>query len=78
MFKPNSLSSFLLIRCNKEVGKDQESIQSRTTPDQGHHMVKYHIQKNQEVSPFPAGDHKASMNRQESFKGHETYFTRGP
>ena len=29
---------------------------------------KNHIQESQEVSPFPAGDHKAAMNRQESIK----------
>ena len=27
---------------------------------------KYHTQEHQKVSPFPAGDHKAAMNRQES------------
>ena len=55
----------------KQEGKDQESIQSSTTPDPGHHIGKgqntrkYHIQESQEVSPFPAGDHKAAMNREE-------------
>ena len=29
---------------------------------------KHHIQESQEVSPFPAGDHKAEMNRQECMK----------
>ena len=52
--------------------KNQESLQSTTTPDPGHHMgksqntKKHHIQDSQEVSPFLAGDHKAAMNRQES------------
>ena len=27
---------------------------------------KHYIQESQEVSPFPAGDHKAAMNRQDS------------
>ena len=27
---------------------------------------KHHKQESQEISPFPAGDHKAAMNRQES------------
>ena len=27
---------------------------------------KHHIQESQEVIPFPAGDHKAAMNRQDS------------
>ena len=28
--------------------------------------IKHHTQESQEVSPFPAGDQKATMNRQES------------
>ena len=28
--------------------------------------IKHHMQESQDVSPFPAGDHKAAMNRQES------------
>ena len=53
----------------KEEGRDQESIQSSTTPYPGYHKgncqenIKY---KSQEVSPFPAGDHKAVRNRQDS------------
>ena len=53
----------------KEEGKDQESIQSSTTPDPGHHMGKrknagkHHIQESQEVSPFPTGDHNVAGNR---------------
>ena len=51
---------------SKEEGKDQESIQSSTTPDTEHHMgkrqlkntIKHQIQERQEVSPFPAGDQK--------------------
>ena len=27
---------------------------------------KHHIQESQEASPFPAGDHNAAMNRQDS------------
>ena len=57
----------------KERHKDQESIQSSTTPDPGYHMgikvTKSQLDithKSQEVSPFPAGDHKAAMNRCES------------
>ena len=59
-----------------EEGKYLESIQSSTTPDPGHHMGKWqkhkknYIQENQEVSPFPSGDHKATMNRQH--ERHET------
>ena len=55
-----------------EEGKDQESIQSSTTHGSGHLMrkwqkqKKHHIQESQEVSPFPASDHKAARNRQDS------------
>ena len=46
-------------------------IQSSTTPDSGYHMGKLqkhnkHHDKNQEVSPFPAGDNTVAMNRRES------------
>ena len=59
---------------SKKEGKDQKLIQSSTTPDQGHHMksnkitihVKHHTQESQEVSPFPAGNNKATANRQET------------
>ena len=56
---------------SNEEGKDQESIQSNTTPDPGHHREsdentrKYHIKEGQEVSPFPADDHNAAGNRQD-------------
>ena len=30
------------------------------------HKTQKHIQESQEVSLFPAGDHKAAINRQES------------
>ena len=55
---------------SKKADKDQESIQSSTTPDPGHHMGKrrkHHKQESpHEVSPFPADDHKAARNRQDS------------
>ena len=47
-------------------------IQSSTTPDQDNTWesnkitIKHHTQESQEVSPFPAGDHKATGNRQET------------
>ena len=48
--------------------KDQESIQSSTTPDPGYQMESDKLildttNESQEVSPFPAGDHKAHINR---------------
>ena len=48
--------------------KDQESIQSSTTPDPGyqwesHKLTEDTTNESQEVSPFPAGDHEAHINR---------------
>ena len=37
-----------------------------TTWESDKNTRKHHIQESQEVSPFPAGDHKATMNRQDS------------
>ena len=53
---------------SKQDSKDQESIQSSTTPVPGFHMESSKCTINitnkcQEVSPFPSGDHKAAMNR---------------
>ena len=62
---------------SKKNGEDQETIQSSTTPNPGYHMGKYQkynkhtiniTNKSQEVSPFPAGNHKAAMNRSESMR----------
>ena len=58
----------LIIQLSKKEGKDQESIQSSTTPDQEYHgklaTSQIHItNESQEVSPFPAGDPKASTNK---------------
>ena len=50
--------------------------------DPGHHMgkwqntIKHHMQESQEVSPFPAGDHGATMNRREKNDKHETWITK--
>ena len=47
---------------SKKEGKDQESIQSSTTPDTGYQWesdeltIRHHKRERQEVSPFPAGD----------------------
>ena len=48
--------------------KDKESIQSSTTPDPGYQRESDKLtvdttNESQEVSPFPAGDHKAHINR---------------
>ena len=47
----------------------QESIQSSSLPDPKHTLGKDEntkTQESQEVSPFPAGDHKIARNRQDS------------
>ena len=46
--------------------KDQESIQSSTTPDPGYQLESDKptadtTNESQEVSPFPAGDHKVVL-----------------
>ena len=51
---------------SKKWCKDQESIQSSTTPDPGYQWESDKLTEDtesQEVSPFPAGDHKAHINR---------------
>ena len=54
---------------SKKGCKDRESIQSSTTPDPEYQWesnkltVGHHKRERQEVSPFPAGDHKAHINR---------------
>ena len=53
---------------SKQGCKDQESIQSSTTPDPGYQWESDKLtvdttNENQEISPFPAGDHKAHINR---------------
>ena len=53
---------------SRKEGKDQEPIQSSTTPDKDTNGKVTTSQlditnESQEVSPFPAGDHKASANR---------------
>ena len=60
----------VLIRCyeSKKEVKDKKSIQSSTTPDPGYLWESGTSQlditnESQEVSPFPARDHKASTNR---------------
>ena len=38
-----------------------------------HHI---YVQESQQVSPFPAGEHKAAMNGQETHEKHETLITK--
>ena len=61
---------------SREEGKDQELIQGidtikyHTWPATPYRKVaktrKHNTQESQEVSPYPAGDHKAARNRQDS------------
>ena len=58
----------LMLGPSKLGCKDQESIQSSTTPDPGYQWESDTLtvdttNESQEVSPFPAGDHKAPINR---------------
>ena len=63
---------WIIYHLNQEEGKFQELIHSSTTPDPCHFMGKLqkqkkknHTQERHEASPFPAGDRKAAMNRQD-------------
>ena len=61
-------SSYFRVFTSKKWCKDQESIQSSTTPDPGYQwesdkLTEDTTNESQEVSPFPAGDHKAHINR---------------
>ena len=50
-----------------KIRHNQEShMTQNTTWKNDKNIRKHHTQKSQEVSPFPAGDHKAAKNRQES------------
>ena len=56
---------------SKKDGKDQEMIQSSTTPDPVYNMGKQqkynkHHQQESRGHPFPAGDHKGAMNVREN------------
>ena len=53
---------------SKNKGKDQVSIKSSYTPDPGYqwesdNFTIRHHKRSQEVSPFLAGEHNASINR---------------
>ena len=59
---------FTFSKQSKKEGKDQESIQSSTTPHPGYQWESDNVTINitntsQEIIPFPLGDHKASTNR---------------
>ena len=60
---------------SKEEGKDQKLIQSSTTNWPGtpygkltKKHKKHHTQRGQEVVPFPGGDHRAAMSKQDRIK----------
>ena len=52
---------------SEKGGKDQESVQSSTTPDPGYHMgkwqntIKHHKREPRGLPFFPAGYHKAEQ-----------------
>ena len=65
---PYAYCWIIFVNISKKDGKDQGSIQLSTTPDLGHqwesdNVTIRHHNENQEVSPFPADDHKASTDR---------------
>ena len=64
--------------CGYGEGQDQESIQSSTTPDPRYQWESDKLtvdttNESQEVSPYPAGDHKAHINgRAQRHSKHKT------
>ena len=59
---------FLVVMKVSNGAKIRKSIQSSTTPDPGYQwesdkLTEDTTNESQEVSPFPAGDHKAHINR---------------
>ena len=64
-----SVHCSLVVTCWERANLDQESIQSSTTPDPGHHMGKWQKHKKTlhtrgpRVSPFPPGDHEHTLKR---------------
>ena len=62
------INAYHILTQSKKGCKDQESIQSSTTPDPGYQwesdkLTEDTTNESQEVSPFPAGDHEAHINR---------------
>ena len=47
-----------------------------TTWESNKDKIKHHPQESQKVIPFPSGDHKATMNRQENTTNKETQITK--
>ena len=69
-YDANTISLWLRQGINRQRS-GIETIMYHTWPSTQHGKVtktqeKHQIQESQEVRPFPAGDHKATMNRQES------------
>ena len=69
---PNSLvHSSRDFKVSKEANirnryKQVPHLTKDTTWESDENKIKHNIQELQDASPFPAGDHKAAMNRQES------------
>ena len=69
---------------SNKCGKDQDFIQNQVphlTQDTTWESDKTHLNitnKSQEVSPFPAGDHKAAMNRRETMTNTRHKYTNDP
>ena len=62
---------WLVLKVCKEVkSRNQYNQVPRLTQDTTWEVtkntIKHDVRESQEASPFPAGDHKAAMNRQES------------
>ena len=67
--KPYSVIVLCIVRKEAEIRNRYNlapHLTQDTTWEADKNTIKHHIQESQEVSPFQAGDHMATMNRQEN------------
>ena len=55
-----------MTKVSKKHRSGIDTIKEDTTWESDKNTKKHHTQESQDVSSFPAGNHKAAMNRQES------------
>ena len=70
-FIVNKTHKSLKVRKKAKIRNRYNQVPHRTqytTWESDNNTRKHNTQESQEISPFPAGDHKAAMNRQDSMK----------
>ena len=68
-----------IARCSN-IGDEMRNIRKERRQRSGNDTIKYHTitNKSQEVSLFPAGDHKAARNRREAEQTQDINNTKDP